>query len=272
MASVRPWNFEKSGNSLENPCPYCAAPLSLGAVFCSHCGKNLKGGEVAAAPAHVGPIGIHRGGTASWEDFKRLLIFYTLLMGCSLFFGLAHPLFSGPIGDVAFACVWGGLVIGYLITEWPGVHRAFRFRRPRAKTLLQLFFTCVAAVLFLKGYFAAFDYFKWPTIKMSEAYLKAGWPLWSLFLMVSVEPGVMEEIAFRGIILTKLSRILSRRESLVIQAALFSVLHLSPAIFVSHFVMGLLLGWVRLRTGHVYYGMLLHMSWNAFAILQELGK
>jgi membrane protease YdiL (CAAX protease family) len=36
--------------------------------------------------------------------------------------------------------------------------------------------------------------------------------------------------------------------------------------------MGLVLGWARLRTGKVYYGMLLHMSWNAFVLLQEMSR
>src|SRR5579859_7343479 len=96
----------------------------------------------------------------------------------------------------------------------------------------------------------------WGLYNMSAKYVKAGWPLWAILGTISVEPGVFEEIAFRGIIQTKLSRILSVKEALIIQAALFSILHLNPMIFVSHFVMGLLLGWVRLRSGHVYYGML----------------
>jgi membrane protease YdiL (CAAX protease family) len=88
--------------------------------------------------------------------------------------------------------------------------------------------------------------------------------------MISLVPGVVEEVAFRGVLQTRLSKILTQKEALLLQAALFSVLHLSPAIFVSHFVMGLLLGWVRMKTGHIYYGMLLHMAWNALVLLQEL--
>lgn len=105
---------------------------------------------------------------------------------------------------------------------------------------------------------------------MTLPFTKAHWPVWSIFALISVEPGIVEEIAFRGIIQTKLAEILSTREALLLQAALFSVLHLSPAIFVSHFVMGLLLGWVRLRSRHIYYGMILHAAWNAICVLKEL--
>jgi uncharacterized protein len=257
---------------LGNSCPFCGASLGDGAVFCAHCGKPLGVAEAPKKGPRSSIIGVKHAGTSNWEELKHLIVFYTLLLGVSLFFGLTGGLFSDPMGQVAFACVWSGIVIGFLAVEWNKVSRVFRPRMPKPRALLQVFFACVAAVLFLKGYFALWGYFKWPLIHMSGPFLKAGWPIWSIFLLVSVEPGIMEEIAFRGIILTRLSRILSRKESLVIQAALFSVLHLHPMIFVSHFVMGLLLGWVRLRTGKIYYGMALHMAWNAMAIIQELGK
>jgi membrane protease YdiL (CAAX protease family) len=139
------------------------------------------------------------------------------------------------------------------------------------KRLVELGSLVVAAFFFLQAYFWTFEKMGWPMVEMTKDFTEARWPLWAILGMISVLPGVFEEIAFRGIIQTKLSRILSVREALVIQAALFSILHLSPIIFVSHFVMGLLLGWARLRLGHVYLGMVLHMSWNAMVVLNELG-
>lgn len=201
------------------------------------------------------------------------MIFYSLIMGSSLAFGLtARFINSIPELELAETAVFIILTLVFLVMEWGKVSWAFRLKRAKPKTLLALLVVCVGTFLFLQFYFGLFSYFKWPMITMSESYLKEGWPLWSIFAMICVEPGIVEETAFRGIIQTRLAKILSRRESILIQAALFSAMHLSPAIFVSHFVMGLLLGWVRLRTGHVYYGMLLHMGWNAFVVLQELGK
>ena len=53
------------------------------------------------------------------------------------------------------------------------------------------------------------------------------------------------------------------------QAALFSVLHSSAVIFSSHFAMGLVFGWLRMRTGSLIASMILHAAWNAANILLE---
>ena len=89
-------------------------------------------------------------------------------------------------------------------------------------------------------------------------------------MFVAVLPGVFEEIVFRGYVMARLEELLSPRETLVVQAALFSVLHLGVAIFPSHFGIGILLGLVRRRTGSLYPGMAVHVSWNALVVWSEL--
>ena len=63
---------------------------------------------------------------------------------------------------------------------------------------------------------------------------------------------------------------LRRNEALVVQAALFSVVHLLPLVFVSHFVFGLLLGQVRRWTKSLYPCVALHALWNASVFAGEL--
>lgn len=58
-------------------------------------------------------------------------------------------------------------------------------------------------------------------------------------------PAVIEEIAFRGFIQSALERFVGAREAPFIQAALFSVLHLLPLMFIRHFLMGLCFGLMR---------------------------
>lgn len=202
---------------------------------------------------------------------KGLLAFYGILMGCSMFFGLLEWLKLGLWPSLFDDLIFTALVLGFLALRWGKVSRVFRLRKPKVRRVLELTILCVIVFFFLKFYFSAIEHFGWPILKMTEDYKKAHWPLWAIFGIICVQPGIFEEIAFRGILQTQLSRILSVKEALFIQAALFSILHLSPLIFVSHFVMGLLLGWVRFRTGTVYWGMLLHMSWNAYVVAQELG-
>jgi membrane protease YdiL (CAAX protease family) len=40
-------------------------------------------------------------------------------------------------------------------------------------------------------------------------------------------------------------------------------------IFLTHFAMGLIRGWLRMRTNGLLRGMVLHATWNAAVILQE---
>jgi len=211
-------------------------------------------------------------GTASWKGLKRLLVFYVLFFGCSLAHGLTEHVESGPGLDAVFIVLWAVLAVIFLKSEWDHVSQAFQFHWPKPKVLGQVLLACLATFLFLKLYFGLFHYFGWPSVNMSRAFVKAGWPWGAIFAALCLEPGIFEEIAFRGVFQTQLARILSQKEALLLQAAMFSILHLSPAIFVSHFVLGLLLGWVRQRTGHVYFGMVLHMAWNGLVVLQEMAK
>jgi uncharacterized protein len=56
----------------------------------------------------------------------------------------------------------------------------------------------------------------------------------------------------------------------LLQAVLFSLLHLGLAIFPSHFVIGLVLGLLRRRTRSLYPGMAVHMTWNAAVVWADL--
>jgi membrane protease YdiL (CAAX protease family) len=91
-----------------------------------------------------------------------------------------------------------------------------------------------------------------------------------LLALFALAPAVFEEVAFRGIIFERLRRVLGEREGWLVQAAFFSVLHLSPVIFLTHFAMGLILGWLRIRARSLLPCMILHASWNAASIVLEL--
>ena len=58
-------------------------------------------------------------------------------------------------------------------------------------------------------------------------------------------------------------------ETVIVTAAIFAILHLNLASFVHLLVIGLALGLVRLRSGSVYPGMILHFTHNFLCILTE---
>ncbi len=91
---------------------------------------------------------------------------------------------------------------------------------------------------------------------------------WAI-LLVCVQPAVFEEVAFRGIIQGSLDSVLGAKESLIVTALMFGILHLSFVSLPHLLVMGLALGWLRMRTGSLLPGMALHFCHNFFVIAQE---
>jgi len=125
-------------------------------------------------------------------------------------------------------------------------------------------------VVFGAVYFPSVRWLGMQLIAISEPYREAGWPLWSIYLLNSVVPAVFEELTFRGYVMARLGTLLTARETLLVQAALFALLHLGVAIYPSHFFIGLVLGTVRQRTRSLYPGMLVHAGWNAVVVWCEI--
>lgn len=264
-------------------CPYCAAPTRPGARFCRRCGQSLQ--RPSASFGDNDPFLekasslVHRQTSASpservranWSDIKTIIWFFVLLLMSSLVLGLAAR--SGPTLalEVAITGFDAMVIVLFVILRSEDVTAYLRVRVPSLRRIAE---NIAAVVLFfgvVEAYFAAMDKLGVPSVRLTDDYVAAKWPIWAMFALVSASPGIFEELAFRGVIQGVLGRVLSvRRDALVVQAALFSVLHLSPVIFPSHFFMGLVLGWMRDRNRTLYPGMLLHAAWNAYVVYGEL--
>ena len=90
---------------------------------------------------------------------------------------------------------------------------------------------------------------------------------------LAVVPAMCEEFFFRGYLLSALERSMSGTRAVLMSSILFGLFHL-VAIEQLHFerlipstCLGLVLGWVCLRSGSVLPGMLLHASHNALLLM-----
>ena len=92
-------------------------------------------------------------------------------------------------------------------------------------------------------------------------------PMWLVVFLFAVSPGVCEELLFRGAVFGGLLRDTPRTRALVIQAALFAAAHGSPYRLAVTFLLGLLLGAVRLRSGSILPCILLHATYNGALVL-----
>lgn len=86
------------------------------------------------------------------------------------------------------------------------------------------------------------------------------------FLKVAVIAPIVEELIFRGIILQGFRKNYNAFVSVFISALLFALFHLNPWQFPATFVLGLLLGFIMVRTNNILLAILGH-SINNFLVL-----
>jgi uncharacterized protein len=106
----------------------------------------------------------------------------------------------------------------------------------------------------------------------SGPYLAAGMGWLGAFALIALFPAIFEEIAFRGVIVPCLQRLLSDKETIFVSGAMFMILHLSPPSAPPLLAVGLLLGYIRVKSGSIWPCMLLHFTHNAMILAFEYFK
>ena len=87
------------------------------------------------------------------------------------------------------------------------------------------------------------------------------------YMVIALLPPVVEELVFRGAILKSLTK---RGElpvwlAIFLSSVLFALVHLNPAQMPHAFLIGLLLGWMYVRTGSIIPGVAYHWANNTMA-------
>ena len=92
-----------------------------------------------------------------------------------------------------------------------------------------------------------------------------GW--WGAFMKVAIIAPIIEELIFRGLILQGFRRNYNGFVAVVMSALLFALFHLNPWQLPATFVLGLLLGWLVIRTNSILLAILGHSINNALVLL-----
>ncbi len=93
-------------------------------------------------------------------------------------------------------------------------------------------------------------------------------PLWTVILAMAVAPGVCEELAFRGFILSGFGHSARPAIAIVLSSIAFGVAHMVPQQVFNAALLGLVLGLIAVRSGSLLPGVLFHIIYNSLEILR----
>lgn len=90
---------------------------------------------------------------------------------------------------------------------------------------------------------------------------------WGAFFKVAIVAPVVEELIFRGLILHGFRKNYNAVTAIFMSALLFSLFHLNPWQMPATFVLGLLLGWIIIRTRSILLAIIGHSINNLMVLL-----
>jgi len=92
-----------------------------------------------------------------------------------------------------------------------------------------------------------------------------GSPIILIFSLVIVEP-IYEEVIFRGILLSGMAKKINPIIAIVFSALLFAIVHMNIPQGINAFFLGLVLGFIYIRSGSIYLSIFAHFVNNILAL------
>ena len=108
-----------------------------------------------------------------------------------------------------------------------------------------------------------------PRLAQAEPLVTAGYGWAGAVLAVAVYPAVVEELAFRGLIVPRLGRVMTGGQTVAVSGAMFAVLHLNVTAVPVLLPIGVLLAVLRRRSGSLWPCILMHLTHNGAVLAAE---
>lgn len=233
-------------------------------------GTNDEAAPNVAAPDAAAPED-GEGSSPGLVGGKAAALLFVLYFVCNGLAAVALLGLDALLGDaLPQAVVLGGaLVVGNLLATWAGLAMA---RRPRARMLPWRgvpAWLWPTVALMLVGL--------WPLVFAGVHVLTQVWPISDAFLeafapfeaapvigllVIGILAPITEELLFRGVLLGALLERYAAKWAVPVSAVLFAVAHLSQQV-VTALMLGLVLGWLRVRTRSLAPAIALHVVNNS---------
>jgi sodium transport system permease protein len=158
------------------------------------------------------------------------------------------------------------LFMGIILTT--SVWRTFRLKLPNWRYLavacvlpLAVGPWSVATQVWLQGWF--FPPLPKPVAELAQSLGDPSVPLWLVVLATAVAPGICEELAFRGFVLSGFIRTARPGVAIVLSAIAFGVTHVIPQQVFNATLIGLILGLLAIRSRSLLPAVLFHIVYNS---------
>ncbi len=263
-------------------------PLAVAAV----CSTILYVAAAIALAARIfGTDAILYGSPATWSDLVRrpaepqpAATLPAAMLGLALMFAAYFVLASGlarsrelpmdrrlVVIALITAAVFGGIPIALSMFGRVSAASGLAVRRPAVGALLG---AILLGLVLWPASHEAYLFSKWlglsvlgkEQIAATEVMLSQMKmaPLWLLLVTMALVPAVFEELCFRGFLFGALRTKLADDRTVIASAVLFGLFHevLIPGRLLVSTLLGLILGWVRLRTRSILPCVALHATYN----------
>ena len=144
-----------------------------------------------------------------------------------------------------------------------------RFKAPKLKEVALVPFIAISAsvivILIMQVINMLFPFPEHYLEQMSKMFEMSD-NFWIQLAVIALLPGFCEEVLFRGFLI-RFYEGYGKKAAVIISALLFAAFHLDPFRMLPTFLLGLLLGYLTLRSGSIVNSMLSHFINNAFALL-----
>ncbi len=144
-----------------------------------------------------------------------------------------------------------------------------RLKAPKLKEVLLVPFIAISAAILValaSQLINAIYPFPEEYLKNLGKLFELDMPMWRSFLVIAIAPGICEELLFRGL-MPRFFEKYGMKVNIVLTALLFAAFHLDPFRFLPVFLLGMLLGYLTLRSGSIVNSMISHAINNSLALI-----
>jgi len=237
-------------------CSKCGKQNSPKVSFCIDCGNQLKGGKIDFDDSNK-------------KYFTQSIVLFgiiVLIISASIR-GISQPLI---VSEIIFQSLFALVTIIFVLFDYKNFFKLFKLQL-NLKPIIQIIVGApvIAVLVVVLAHFINTltdipnsNYFDIFSSNTTNGYLYG-------LIFVSLLPGLVEEMLFRGILFNHLLRFSRPKITILISSILFSFIHFSVISLPWLFSIGMILGYFRFRYRTIWYGIFFHMLYNASVFLIE---